>query len=1444
MKLFYGIGVALLVFGSLTGLVLVRAPRAMALCLFDPCTPTCQKSIEVPANATAIKTPCSLLVCSDSLGNCPNNSNYTSGFTCNSGYTLVNGQCILQCPASGICPATPSGSTCNGWTNGSPVYPTVCSSVATTATCNSGTWSGTLPTTFTCSQYCAASGSCPSVVNGTYCGGYSTSSATSPTLCSSYANNSTCQSTGLWSPTPTPAYSTCTQNYRSCAASGACPLTVNGGTCTSYASSAPLTTCSAISSTCNDGTWSPAPGAYSTCSNPCAASGICPITASGGTCSGYSASSATGPNLCSTYALTKTCTNGTWATPLPAYSTCTQNCTTGAVTASPSTITAQSTTALSAPASWSGGSFSSSNTSVLTIVGSTGTGKLAGSATVTGTGWTDPYGTTSCSLTGTAVTVRGTYTIDPSVSASVGLTAQDHGYYDADGSGTATTTQTVTSGPTWSSSNTGIATISSSGLVTCVSAGTVTITSTYQSVTATGSAVCTVAKSCTVSSSPNPIVSGNSSSLSWSSAGVSACTWTSGLSGSAGTSGSQSVNPAVSTTYALNCDSGAATCSTLLRVCLSGAVSVTPSTATVGRTVALSAPASWTGGTFSSSNTGVLSVSGSTGTGVAAGSATVTGSNWTDPNGTTGCPLSGVSIPVVTCPVGSVTATPSTVKVGSTTALTQPAGWSSGTFSSSNSGVLSVTGSTGTGVAAGSATVTGSNWTAPNLATGCPLLGAIVSVVTCPASTVTLTPASLTAQGTTAISSTVAMTGGTFSSSNTSVLTVSGLTGTGKIAGTATVTGSGWTAANGATSCSITGTTATVLGTYTCDSPLTVTVGGTAQDHGYYDADGSGIATTTQTVTSGPTWTSSNTGVATVSSSGLITGVAAGTATITSVYQGVTATSAVTVVSCPASTVTLTPASLTAQGTTAISSTVAMTGGTFVSDNTTVMTVSGSTGTGKFAGISHISGSGWTASNGAMNCSISQATAIVSGSFTVDPSKSAIVGGTAQFNGYYDPDAGGIQPTQTVTSSAAWSSGSPSIAQSLGSGQVKCLAAGVAVITAQYTQAANSVVVTATGTMNCSAAPTCSVTLNPASVTQGNSSSLGWSSAGVSACTWTSGLSGSAGTSGSQSVNPATTTSYALNCDSGAATCSGTLTVIPPCPTGYAVTATPTGIAIAGTTALAPPSGWTGGIFSSSNNGILSVAGSTGTGVAAGSATVTGSGWSVSGGAINCSLNGTAVTVSQPTLSVNTPVYVGVGKTAHVTSIYSVDGTPGNNQDVTTQSTWSSSNSGIASSLGGGGFLGLAPGVVTMTANYATGGITATGTLAIVQCKATDITITLRSGINTPMPNVPVTLSTNVGTLAQTSGTTNAQGIFTTSLRAPVPVSNNPVAVDATITAVAQGVTLTKTITFPADSLCYANQIGMGQTGSVFALLENLTGTIFPYLHPSLLMGMAWGGDR
>ncbi|MCB9257682.1 MAG: Ig-like domain-containing protein [Chitinophagales bacterium] len=314
---------------------------------------------------------------------------------------------------------------------------------------------------------------------------------------------------------------------------------------------------------------------------------------------------------------------------------------------------------------------------------------------------------------------------------------------------------------------------------------------------------------------------------------------------------------------------------------LSGTQAVcTGSTTTFSSTVS--------GGTWSSSNTAIASVNASgVVTGLAAGSATIT---YTVAG-------SGPCTNATATRTVNVTAAPNAGSLSGVQAICLPGTsafsttGSGGTWSSSNTAVATVNATTGlvTGVAAGTATITytvvGSGPCANATATR-----TIEVFSTITAGTLSGTQA-VCAGSTTSFSSTVS--GGTWSSSSNGIATVNASTGvvTGVSAGTATIT-------------------YTIAGVGACPSASatrTVTVTAAPSAGTLSGAQSICLPGTTNfsSTVSGGTWSSSNTSVATVNASGVVTGVSVGSATITYTVAGTggcsnaTATRTVTVDNVP-----------------------------------------------------------------------------------------------------------------------------------------------------------------------------------------------------------------------------------------------------------------------------------------------------------------------------------------------------------------------------------------------------------------------------------------------------------------------------------------------------------------------------------------------------------------
>ncbi len=322
-------------------------------------------------------------------------------------------------------------------------------------------------------------------------------------------------------------------------------------------------------------------------------------------------------------------------------------------------------------------------------------------------------------------------------------------------------------------------------------------------------------------------------------------------------------------------------------------VTLTPATGTVnvGTTLQLTANVAPTTATnksvtWSSSNTAMATVS-ATGlvTGVAAGTATITattvdgGFKATSAITVTNIPVSvtGVSLTPTTANVSIGTTVQLTPTVAPANATNKSVTWSS---SSSAIGTVSTSGLV-TCLAAGTTTITVTTVDGGFKAT---------CVITVVIPTLVVTPASATLH----VGDTIQLNANqavTWASSTTAIVTVSpsGLA-IAKAAGSATITATTIDGAKTAT-CTITVTTLSVSVTGVSITPATasVNVGTTAQLNAI-------VAPTNATIKT-VTWSSSNTAIATVSTTGLVTGVATGSVIITvkTTDGGFTATCAVTV---------------------------------------------------------------------------------------------------------------------------------------------------------------------------------------------------------------------------------------------------------------------------------------------------------------------------------------------------------------------------------------------------------------------------------------------------------------------------------------------------------------------------------------------------------------------
>jgi uncharacterized protein YjdB len=196
------------------------------------------------------------------------------------------------------------------------------------------------------------------------------------------------------------------------------------------------------------------------------------------------------------------------------------------------------------------------------------------------------------------------------------------------------------------------------------------------------------------------------------------------------------------------------------------------------------------------------------------------------------------------------------------------------------------------------------------------------------------------------------------------------------------------------------------------------------------------------------TWTSSNTGVATVDANGLVTGVGAGSGTITAVSEGKSGTATITVTAVPVASVSVTPATASvAQGTTVqLTATPKDASGnplsgrvvTWASGNTAIATVSSSglvTGVGAGGPVTITATS--EGQSGSASVTVTAVTPVAS--VTVSPANGSVQAGSTYQLTATPKDASGNPLTGRVVT---WSSANTAIATVSSSGLVTGVAAG------------------------------------------------------------------------------------------------------------------------------------------------------------------------------------------------------------------------------------------------------------------------------------------------------------------------------------------------------------------------------------------------------------------
>ena len=506
------------------------------------------------------------------------------------------------------------------------------------------------------------------------------------------------------------------------------------------------------------------------------------------------------------------------------------------------------TTALSSTVA--GGTWSSSSTSVATISAS---GLVTGVAT--GSTFISYTVTGSC---GTAYTSVDFSVLSLPSIASIGgsttiCTSSSSALTDA------------TAGGTWSSATTSVATISSSGVVFGVSSGTAIIT--YTVTSACGSE--SVEAAVTVDGTPvagtisgdSVVCTGATASLS---ASVSGGAWSSSSPGiasvnSAGVvSGISAGSATILYTVTGGCGSATATFSFTVNSASAGILSGVTTLCPSATSTLLS---SVSGGSWSSSSPSVATVaSGGVVTAVAPGTSVITYSL----SGSCGAAISTTVLTVSELPRVGAIAGSSAACVGGTTSLTD--GTSGGTWSSSSTSVATVS-TTGEvyGVSPGTASI---SYTVA-AACGSSVEVAVISILTTPLAG-TISGSDTLCSGT-EVTLTPTVSGGTWSSSIISV---------------ATVSASGVVAGVSSGSAVITYGITNICGTDITTMPVTVLSGPAAGAITGIPDLCVGQNTTLTDRAGGGFWSCADPSVATISSTGLVSGLAAGTTQVSYTVAG------------------------------------------------------------------------------------------------------------------------------------------------------------------------------------------------------------------------------------------------------------------------------------------------------------------------------------------------------------------------------------------------------------------------------------------------------------------------------------------------------------------------------------------------------------------------------
>src|SRR5256712_814695 len=227
-------------------------------------------------------------------------------------------------------------------------------------------------------------------------------------------------------------------------------------------------------------------------------------------------------------------------------------------------------------------------------------------------------------------------------------------------------------------------------------------------------------------------------------------------------------------------------------------------------------------------------------------------------------------------------------------------------------------------------------------------------------------------------------------------------------------------------------------------------------------------------------WASSNPALATISASGLVTGVAAGAVTITATSEGQSGTASVTVANVPVATVTVTPTApnMYVGGTVQLTATLKDASGNLLSGRTVTWTTSSSavatvSASGLVTGVAVGAATITATSEGQSGTAAVTVASVPVASVAVSPAAANIyLGGTQQLSATPKDAAGNVLAGRAV----AWASSNPALATISASGLVTGVAAGAVTITATSEGQSGTAAVTV------STVPVASVVVSPAAL--------------------------------------------------------------------------------------------------------------------------------------------------------------------------------------------------------------------------------------------------------------------------------------------------------------------------------------------------------------------------